>query len=254
MEISSWMEKKKVVVIIPTYNNQKTLQRVIDGVLAHTGNVIIVNDGSTDHTPDILASYSHLQILHLPQNRGKGIALRTGFRQARKSGFEYAVTIDSDGQHFPSDIPVFLHALEEEGKEVLLIGARDMSREDVPGKSSFGNRFSNFWFWFETGIRLTDTQSGYRLYPLRAIPRNLWTAKFELEIEVIVRTAWKGVPVKNVPVRVLYDPNERVTHFRPFRDFTRISILNTILVLVKILWIIPRDLLFFFFTKNIRKL
>ena len=116
-----------------------------------------------------------------------------------------------------------------------------MKGENVPKKSSFGNRFSNFWFWFETGIRLTDTQSGYRMYPLHYIPKKFFTNKFEFEIEIIVRTAWNGVSVENVPVDVLYDPNERVSHFRPFQDFTRISILNTVLVTIAILYIKPRD-------------
>ena len=98
-----------------------------------------------------------------------------------------------------------------------------MTQEGVPKKSSFGNKFSNFWFWFETGIKLEDTQSGYRLYPLKTIPKNYFTRKFEFEIEVIVRSAWNGVAVKNVPIKVLYDPSERVSHFRPFKDFTRIE-------------------------------
>jgi len=124
---------------------------------------------------------------------------------------------------------------------MLLIGNRNMGQDGIPKKSSFGNNFSNFWFWFETGIKLDDTQSGYRLYPLKYIPKNYFTKKFEFEIEVIVRTAWKGIPVKNVPIKILYDPNERVSHFRPFKDFTRISILNTILVVITLFYIKPRD-------------
>ena len=111
----------------------------------------------------------------------------------------------------------------------------------VAKKSSFGNNFSNFWFWFETGIRLEDTQSGYRLYPLQQIPEKYFTQKFEFEIEVIVRSAWKDIPVKNIPIQILYDPAERVSHFRPFKDFTRISILNTVLVLITLFYIKPRN-------------
>lgn len=128
-----------------------------------------------------------------------------------------------------------------------------MSQDGIPRKSSFGNNFSNFWFWFETGIKLEDTQSGYRLYPLNKIPKKYFTPKFEFEIEIIVRTAWRHVPVKNVPVKVLYDPAERVSHFRPFRDFTRISILNTILVFITIFYIIPRNFFRNFKKKSLRK-
>lgn len=227
-------------VIVPTYNNQKTLKRVLDSILDFTSNIIIVNDGSTDETADILKQYSQLTQIHHPKNMGKGRALRNSFRKAIEQNFEYAITIDSDGQHFPSDIPVFLEEIYNEPNS-LLIGSRNMTQENVPRKSSFGNKFSNFWFKFETGIVLEDTQSGFRLYPLKLIPKQFYTNKFEFEIEVIVRSAWKGITVKNVPVQVLYDPAERVSHFRPFQDFTRISILNTVLVTNTLLYIKPRD-------------
>lgn len=232
----------QVCVLIPTYNNERTLKRVIDGVLQYTNNIIIINDGATDSTAQILEGYSQLVQIAVPQNKGKGNALRLGFNKAIRLDYHYAITIDSDGQHFPEDIKVFIEALEDaENKNLLLIGARNMDQEGVPGKSSFGNKFSNFWFWFETGIKLTDTQSGFRLYPLKAIENlKFYTNKFEFEIEVIVKAAWNDVSVQNVPIQVLYDENERVSHFRPFQDFTRISILNTWFVLITIFYIKPR--------------
>ncbi|TGD59162.1 DUF2062 domain-containing protein [Flavobacterium humi] len=250
--ISERIENLKLCVIIPTYNNHKTLRRVIDGVLQYTPNIIVVNDGSTDTTQEITDSYPSVAKIHIPKNQGKGNALREGFKKAREMQFAYAITIDSDGQHYPDDIPVFVDYLEKSGKDILLIGSRNMNQDGVPKKSSFGNRFSNFWFWFETGIRLQDTQSGYRLYPLHAIPKRFFTKKFEFEIEVIVRTAWKDIPVENIPVKILYDPNERVTHFRPFMDFTRISILNTVLVMITLLYIKPRNFLRSFKKKSFK--
>lgn len=238
---SQKMNDLKVCVLIPTYNNHKTLQRVVDGVLQYTANVIVINDGSTDTTAEILKQYSKIEVLSVYPNKGKGNALRVGLKKARELGYDYAITIDSDGQHFPDDIPVFIENLEQSNQPVLLIGNRNMNQDGIPKKSSFGNKFSNFWFWFETGIKLDDTQSGYRMYPLQYIPKRYFTNKFEFEIEIIVRTAWKGVAVKNIPVKILYDPNERVSHFRPFKDFTRISILNTILVIITLLYIKPRD-------------
>ena len=234
------IDSNSFCVIVPTYNNQKTLKRVLDSVLDFTSDIIIVNDGSTDETIEILKSYSELKQIHHPENLGKGRALRNGFRKAIEMNFEYAITIDSDGQHFASDIPNFIAEIQKQPNS-LLIGSRNMTQENVPKKSSFGNKFSNFWFKFETGIVLEDTQSGFRLYPLQLIPKQFFTNKFEFEIEVIVRSAWKGIIVKNIPIRILYDPAERVSHFRPFRDFTRISILNTVLVLNAILYIKPRD-------------
>lgn len=240
-ETRNLLLNKKIGIVIPTYNNHKTLQRVIDGVLEYTHQVIVVNDGSTDTTSEILKKYPQLTLITLPENQGKGNALKIGFRKALDLGYDYAITIDSDGQHFPDDIPVFVEALIEENEDVLLIGNRNMEQDGIPKKSSFGNRFSCFWFWFETGIKLQDTQSGYRLYPLKSIPKKYYTPKFEFEIEIIVRTAWKQIPVKNVPIKVLYDPDERVSHFRPFKDFARISVLNTVLVIIALFYIYPRN-------------
>ena len=234
------MIPQKWAVIVPTYNNHKTLKRVLDSVLEHTSDIIIVNDGCTDTTAEILNQYPHLVVVHHPKNLGKGLALRNGFKKAIALGYDYVITIDSEGQHFASDIPDFIKEYETNGP-ALLIGSRNMTQEGVPKKSSFGNKFSNFWFWFETTIKLEDTQSGFRLYPLHLIPKKYFTNKFEFEIEVIVRSAWKGIAVKNIPIKVLYNPLERVSHFRPFKDFTRISILNTVLVVIALVYIKPRD-------------
>ncbi len=242
-------EQLKCCVLIPTYNNDQTLSKVIDGVLEYTDHVIIVNDGSTDQTGDLLNNYSHLEIIGYPNNKGKGYALREGFKKARDLGFNFAITIDSDGQHFPEDLPKFIEEIEQQGNQ-LLIGARNMTQENVPGKSSFGNKFSNFWFHLFTGIKLSDTQSGYRLYPIRTLEKTrLFTNKFEFEVEVIVKAAWKGIEVKNIPIQVHYQkPGERISHFRPFQDFTRISLLNTYFFILAILFYIP-----FRFLKKINK-
>lgn len=234
------IDRLKICVIIPTFNNHKTLKRVLDSVLKYTSNVIVVNDGSTDTTAEILEDYAHLVQVHHSKNAGKGLALRNGFKKALELNYNYAITIDSDGQHYADDIPNFIAVLEQEG-DSLLIGSRNMTQDNIPKKSSFGNKFSNFWFWFETGNRLEDTQSGFRLYPLQRIPLRYFTNKFEFEIEVIVRSAWKDIPIKNIPIQVLYDPTERVSHFRPFKDFTRISILNTVLVTIALFYIKPRN-------------
>ncbi|MCK4360502.1 MAG: DUF2062 domain-containing protein [Bacteroidales bacterium] len=235
---------KNCCVIIPTYNNCKTLDNVITGVLKFSDNIIIVNDGSTDETDSILEKYKNLHILSYPDNKGKGYALRKGFESALEKGFNYAITIDSDGQHSPDDIPVFINKLETE-PEAIIVGARNMNKENIPGKSSFGHKFSNFWFRFETGIKLPDTQSGYRLYPLKLIENmRFFTKKFEFEIEVLVRAAWKGIKITSVPINVFYASKEkRISHFRPVRDFIRVSILNSVLVFIAILYVKPFEFL-----------
>ncbi len=230
-------------VLIPTYNNAQTLEAVIRSVAAYTERIIVVNDGSTDNTEQILERFPFVQTLSYSPNKGKGNALKRGFRFALELHYRYAITIDSDGQHYAHDLPTFLDAIEQR-PDCLIIGARNMDQAHIPGKSSFGNRFSNFWFWVETGIRLPDTQSGYRLYPLQPMRKmKFFTRKYEFEIETPVRIAWKGIPVISVPVSVYYPPaEERISHFRPFKDFTRISILNTFLTFIALLWIHPRNL------------
>ncbi|WP_255716633.1 DUF2062 domain-containing protein [Dyadobacter chenwenxiniae] len=233
-------------VIVPTYNNIKTIEGIMESLLLFSGgqDIIVVNDGSTDRTPYLLLDYRRrLTVIDYVLNNGKGHALRAGFKKAIAMGYDNAITIDSDGQHLVSDIPLFLEAAAKNPGAVIM-GSRDMEQEDVPGKSSFGNKFSNFWFKVETGISLPDTQTGFRLYPLAEIAKmKLYTTKFETEIEVLVRLAWRDVPIIPVDIHVIYDKEERVTHFRPFKDFARISVLNTVLVTLALLYFLPRKLI-----------
>jgi glycosyltransferase involved in cell wall biosynthesis len=232
-------------VIIPTYNNDKTLEELIVKVLEYTDQVIVVNDGSTDRTGWILETFCNLKVIHLPENKGKGYAIRQGFKEAARLGYHYAITIDSDGQHLPADLPKFIE-MAAVMPEALIIGARNLDQAGIPGGTSFGNRFSNFWTRVETGFRLPDTQSGYRLYPLQKLGEMRFvTRRFEFEIEVLVKAAWKGIDLASVPVSVVYPSvvypkkGERVSHFRPYTDFARISLLNTCLVILALFFFRP---------------
>lgn len=254
--ISETFDTLGVCIIIPTYNNDATLASVIADVTNYTKNIIVINDGSFDNTLSILENYPYVQLITYPNNVGKGWALRKAFDLANKLNYKFAISIDSDGQHFAKDLPLFIDKLSFE-QNAIIIGARNMNQASVPGGSSFGNNFSNFWFRLETGIRLPDTQSGYRLYPLEAInSMRFFTRKYEFEIEVLVRAAWKGVKIVSVPISVYYAPKgERVSHFRPYNDFFRISVLNTILVLITFLYIKPRNFLrSIFIKKNFKQL
>ncbi len=238
-----WAERARrlgCAVVIPTYNNDRTLGGVIAGVRRYCADIFVVNDGSTDRTAEVLASTEGIRTIAYARNRGKGYALRCGLRAAREAGFRYALTIDSDGQHYPDDIARFIERIERR-PDTLLIGARNLTADNMPARNTFANRFSNFWYLVETGRRLEDTQSGFRLYPLRRLGRlRSLCSRYEFEVEVIVRAAWRGVEVENIPVRVYYAPDgERVSHFRPLRDFTRISLLNSVLVLEALLFYYP---------------
>lgn len=238
-----WAERARrlgCAVVIPTYNNDRTLGGVIAGVRRYCADIFVVNDGSTDRTAEVLASTEGIRTIAYARNRGKGYALRRGLRAAREAGFRYALTIDSDGQHYPDDIARFIERIERR-PDTLLIGARNLTADNMPARNTFANRFSNFWYLVETGRRLEDTQSGFRLYPLRRLGRlRSLCSRYEFEVEVIVRAAWRGVEVENIPVKVYYAPDgERVSHFRPLRDFTRISLLNSVLVLEALLFYYP---------------
>ena len=152
-----WIERARKLgcaVVIPTYNNDRTLAEVIAGVGHYCADIFVVNDGSTDRTAEVLASTRNIRVIAYARNRGKGYALRTGLRAAREAGFRYALTIDSDGQHYPDDITRFIERIEEH-PDALLIGARNLTADNMPSKNTFANRFSNFWYLVETGQRLS---------------------------------------------------------------------------------------------------
>jgi len=260
------MQVLKCVVIIPTYNNAGTLEKVIRGIQEYTDDIIVINDGSTDETAEVLKKVGSWQLpiggidnaitssphylITIGRNTGKGFALRQGFKLASELGYRYAITIDSDGQHFPEDIPKLIEAIEKHPDSVI-IGARNMNQNGVPGTSNFGHTFSIFWFKVETGLRIQDVQSGYRLYPIDKLKmiHHFYSRKYEFEVEVLVRLAWRGVSIQSVPVQIWYAPKaERVSHFRKGRDFARTTLLNTILVFAALLWIRP-----FYFVKSLRK-
>lgn len=190
-------------------------------------------DGCTDETLTLLATLDFpITIVTHERNKGKGRALVSGFHKAIQMGFDYALTLDADGQHYPEDIPLLIRALDV-NPGALIVGSRQFTDENMPGKSKFANRFSNFWFRLQTTINLPDTQTGMRIYPLhRLYGLPILTSRYEAELELLVFAAWHNVQLIPVPIRVYYPPKEeRVSHFRPARDFTRISILNCFLCL-----------------------
>ena len=225
---------ENICVIIPTYNNGGTLHDVVERVLVHCDKVIVVNDGCTDNSSEILASFGDkIIVVDYGKNRGKGYALKQGFQKAKELGFDYAITIDSDGQHFPEDIPLFINTLEQH-PQALIVGSRNLNQDNMPGGNTFANKFSNFWFKIQTWISLPDTQTGFRLYPLKKLP-HIFSARYEAELSLLVFSAWRGTKLLPIKVNVCY-PKDRITHFRPFWDFFRISVLNTLLCLIAIVY------------------
>ncbi len=230
--IQSSSLKRKTWCIIPVYNNMKTLQSVVRGCKHQLENIVIVDDGSTDFEVSRIAVDENVIVIKHPENKGKGLALITGFKYVEEQGGKYAITIDADGQHYPQDISKIVDKIEDQD-DVIVIGSRDFSTENVPGKSKFGRNFSNFWFKVETGLSIDDCQSGYRAYPINYILKlNLKGKRYDFETEVITKAAWAGLRIETVNVGVHYaKKEERISHFKGFLDNLRISIMHAQLVL-----------------------
>lgn len=234
------LRARGICVIIPTYNNVATISYVVMRALEQCHDVIVINDGSNDGTERILQTTEGITLLHHTRNRGKGAALKTALRYAKKQGYAYAITLDADGQHYPEDIPLLLQAnIDHPG--CLIVGQRQMQGVRRTAGSDFANKFSNFWFFIQTGVPLPDTQTGYRLYPLHKLyGLSLMTNRYEAELLIMVMASWHGVKLVSTPVGVYYPPIEdRVSHFRPSKDFARISVLNTCLCLLALCYALP---------------
>lgn len=213
------------VVVVPTYNNAATLPEVLNRLTAVGLPVFVVNDGSTDGTRDFLirtydASRRHqVRVVSHERNQGKAAALRTGFAAARRAGYTHAVTIDSDGQHNPEDIPALLDAAYRQ-PNALVIGSRVGRAAGAPATRRLGWWMSGLGIWLETGCRVLDSQCGLRVYPLRLFEAVRCRAeRFGFEAEIITRAAWAGCPIIEVPVTCHYlEEGRAVSHFRPWRD------------------------------------
>lgn len=236
----------KLTILIPTYNNASTLCDVVRRSVAVWPDVLVVDDGSTDDTRERLCQLQEeisFMIVSYPDNRGKGGALKAGFKEAKAKGYTHVLTLDADGQHFPEDAPALIEASRKQ-PEALIVGSRTFGDKNMPGGNVFANKFSNFWFTVQTLQSIPDTQTGYRLYPLDGVGGlRVLTARYEAELELLVFSAWRGTPLVPVPVRVYYPaPEERITHFRPTLDFLRITCLNTVLCFLAIVYGGPRML------------
>ncbi|MEX2214771.1 MAG: DUF2062 domain-containing protein [Phycisphaeraceae bacterium] len=232
-------------MVAPTYNNAATLCTVLAGVRALGLPVIVVNDGCTDDTTARLQTFIASQpaaavtvVMH-EKNQGKAAALRTGFDEAGRRGYTHAVTIDTDGQHAPSDIPSLLEAAAKE-PTALILGERTSATGETPGASMLGRRMANLAIHGSTGQWVRDSQCGLRVYPLallEGVPCR--TSRYAFESEIITRALWAGWSVVPVPVTSRYaPPEERVSHFRPLLDSAH-GILLQLLLLIREWFLLP---------------
>jgi predicted LPLAT superfamily acyltransferase/glycosyltransferase involved in cell wall biosynthesis len=221
----------RVVIVIPTYNNERTILSVTEAALKTGLDVLVVNDGSTDKTRENLQGLP-IRKIDLPVNKGKGAALKNATHWAKAQQYTHMLTMDADGQHNPADIPLFLTKMQT-SPSAIIIGKRDFNQETVPSSSQFGRKFSNFWIKLLTGENVEDSQSGFRIYPVEVISQvKCHSNRYNFEVEILVRSLWAGSSVDFVDVSVLYsEQTKKDSHFHPWLDNYRISLTYTWLCL-----------------------
>lgn len=234
------------MVAVPTYNNAASIEDVVRRIrrAAPEVTLLVVDDGSTDGTGERAkraiekeSAFASAEVMRHPTNAGKGAALKTALAYALDRGYSHLITLDGDSQHFPEDIPK-LRASSQQVPTAVVVGARDLSAETVQASSRFGRGFSNFWLAVQTGKRLPDSQSGFRVYPVApSLSLGTRARAFDFEVEVLTLAGRAGLPLVSVPIQVHYPPaSERVSHFDKLWDNVRISWVNSRLLLCMPLW------------------
>jgi len=231
-------------LVIPVYNHGAGLTATLRRLAPLALPTYVVDDGSDESTQAILQTlateHSWARHSRLPVNGGKGAAVMAGMRQAWRDGFTHVLQIDADGQHDCDDVPRFL-ALGQSHPEAVISG-QPIYDTTVPKGRLYGRYLTHFWVWVETlSLQIGDSMCGFRLYPLAAthplIERERIPTRMDFDIEIIVRLAWAGVPVHNLPTRVTYPP-DGLSHFDMLRDNLRISWMHTRLC-AGMLWRLP---------------
>lgn len=214
-------------IVIPAYNEEATIRAVVIGAMARSNVVIVVDDGSSDRTGEIVAELPVVLLRH-EENRGKAQALWSGFERALAGGADAVVTMDGDGQHRADEVPRFVRA-HADHPHCVVIGARMRRVEGAPRARRFANRFADFWVSWAAGHRIADSQSGMRLYPAEILRRarvaHDSSRAFTLESEILIDAAKRGHRTVAVAIDAIYGCSPRPSHFRPVRDISRIVVM-----------------------------
>ena len=214
-----------IIIIIPTFNNPKTIQAVAQDVLDHGYSMIIVDDGSHSPVESLVQDHEKITFLRHETNQGKGQAILTGAQKAREMGYEYFVSMDGDGQHLASEIHKLVNCIDSHHQ--IVIGSRNFDIENVPQKSKVGRAFHNFWISLNTGYKINDSLTGFRLYPVSILDLNLKSQRFNFEAEVLVKHHWKHKNITDTIIECYYpDPKDRVSHFDNTNDTIAITLLH----------------------------
>ncbi len=211
----------KILIIIPAFNEEKNLGKLLKKIssIIPLKNVLVVDDGSSDKT-SMIAKKAGSGVLRIQNNQGKGLALRSGFDFAVESGFDAVITMDADGQHDPCEVPRFIKNFKKSGAD-LIIGTREQNLSEMPLLRFLVNKTTSLVTSLLAGIRVHDSQSGYRLIKRKLIERiNLKTGRFQTETEIIVKAARLGFFIREIPIKTIYFDKSK-SYINPFIDTVR---------------------------------
>ncbi len=209
----------KVLCVSPAYNEEKTVSKVVEGALKYTDGVIIVDDGSTDSTYKEAMKAGATVIRH-NKNKGKGVALKTGFKKALETTADIVIVLDADGQHNPEEIPKLLKTMNYEDSDIV-VGSRFLGDiKDMPRIRILSNTLTTMILRLYFGLIITDSQSGFRAYKRGVLEKVEFSApRFSAETEILVDANRKGFKISEAGVQTLY--GEEKSKMRNFEDTIR---------------------------------
>lgn len=215
----------RIAVVIPAYNEETTIRKVVVGALEYCDQVYVVDDGSSDATASTISDLP-ITLLVNDDNSGKGASLWRGMQAALKDSADAIITLDADGQHLPKDIPRFTEAWKEQ-LTTIQIGSRLADKASFPARRYYANKVANFWISWAAGYPITDSQSGFRLYPSSLISQlSIKTDRdrgFVFESEILIKAARLGYYSKPLTIDAIYTEGARPSHFRSVLDIVRIT-------------------------------
>ena len=222
--VLSWDD---VWIVIPAYNEARTIRVLALDALAQCSHVIVVDDGSNDGTSEQVQGLPITVLTH-PTNQGKAASLRTAFRHALGQDAKCAISIDGDGQHCLADAAELLSAWSSHPQHIV-IGSRLHDRAQFPPARYRANRFACFWISWAAGHPIADSQSGFRAYPREvmslALSNMVQSNRFTFESEILIVAAQRGHPTLAVAIPGSYPVNARPSHFRPVADIAKIVVM-----------------------------
>lgn len=217
------MSLSNTAIVIPTYNNPKTICKVAQDILDCGYNLVIVDDGSDIPVSSLVNKNVHV-VTH-QRNMGKGEAILSGAKKVKGLGFDYFVSMDGDGQHLASQISKLIESVNSDNQ--IIIGRRNFNIDNIPTLSKVGKLYHNIWIRINTGYNIKDSLTGFRLYPVSILDLDIKTRRFDFEVEVLVRHFWRHKNISDKMVECYYPTaDERVSHFDNVNDTISITLLH----------------------------